>query len=81
MFYWTVYDNAMYLPALEMSCRQVKYLPELFYLYNYNTGQTDDAYGQSHRQAYDHILRHINDQKPYRCLAMEFLEIANAPEP
>ena len=26
-FYWTLYDNAIYYPAFEMSCGRVKYLP------------------------------------------------------
>lgn len=40
-FYWSICDNAMYLPALEMSCGRVKYLPELVYWYNANTGLND----------------------------------------
>jgi hypothetical protein len=26
-FYWTIYDNAMYFPALEMSCGRNSYVP------------------------------------------------------
>ncbi len=41
-FYWTIGDNAVYYPAMEMSCKKVKYINEIFYLYNYNTGLSDD---------------------------------------
>ena len=36
-FYEAIGDNAVYYPAMEMSCKRVKYLPEIFYLYYYNT--------------------------------------------
>ena len=32
-FYWTLYDNAMFYPAMEMSCQRVKYVRELEYWY------------------------------------------------
>lgn len=40
-FYWTICDNAMYFPALEMSCGRVRYLPELTYWYTADTGIND----------------------------------------
>ncbi len=71
-FYWAIGDNACYFPAMEMSCKRVKYLAEIFYIYNYNTGQTEDQASRSSsqkKQDYDHVFSHINDQKHYRCLA------------
>jgi hypothetical protein len=41
VFYKFVYDNAIYYPAMEMSCRRVMYLPDINYLYNSNTGLND----------------------------------------
>ncbi len=78
-FYWAIADNAQYLPAMEMSCKKVRYLPELFYLYNYNTGQTEDQKSRSRQADYNRVFNHINNQKSYRCLAIEFLEISYAP--
>ena len=81
LFYWAIGDNACYYPAMEMSCRKVLYLNEIFYIYNYNTGQTEDAASMSKRQDYNRVFQHINNQKPYRCLAQEFEEISQASTP
>ena len=52
LYYWAIGDNACYYPAMEMSCKKVKYLNEIFYIYNYNTGQTEDAASQAKRADY-----------------------------
>ena len=68
----------MYYPAMEMSCKRVKYLPEIFYLYHFNTGQTESLNMAYNRTRHERIIRHINAQKMYRCLAEEFFEISQA---
>jgi hypothetical protein len=40
-FYWTLYDNAIYYPGMEMACAKVEYVPELKYWYTANTGLND----------------------------------------
>ena len=69
LFYWAIGDSGSYYPAMELSCQQVKYLNELFYMYYYNTGQTEDEMSKQKKDDYDHVCRHIDAQKPYRCMA------------
>jgi len=40
-FFGLLYDNALFYPAFEMSCRNFLYLPDIFYWYNINTGSND----------------------------------------
>ena len=40
-FYWTLYDNAIYYPGMEMACGRIEYVPELKYWYTANTGLND----------------------------------------
>lgn len=68
-FYWIVYDNAYYYPALELSCGKIHYVPEIFYYYNMNTGINDDANRARNMTEYTRVVRHIDFQKNYRCLA------------
>lgn len=77
-FYEAIGDNAVYFPAMEMSCKRVKYLPEIFYLYHYNTGQTESQMMGYNRDKHRRINKHINAQKKYRCIAEEFFEISEA---
>ena len=60
---------------MEMSCRRVHYLNELFYIYNYNTGISEDVVKNAKADDYNKVFSHINNQKPYRCLALDFMEI------
>lgn len=39
--YWTIYDNAIFFPAMEMACGKVSYVPELKYWYTAYTGLND----------------------------------------
>lgn len=76
-FYWIVYDNAYYYSALELSCGKIHYLPEIFYYYNSNTGLNDYTNRAKNKTEYTRVVKHIDQQKNYRCLASEFMEIAN----
>jgi hypothetical protein len=50
-------------------------------MYYYNTGLSDDTIKNQNLDDYNRVFYHINDQKPYRCLALDFLEISYAPDP
>lgn len=36
--FWSVYDNAIFYSAMELSCAKIQYIPYMFYWYNTNTG-------------------------------------------
>lgn len=66
-FYWTLYDNAIYYPALEMSCGRVTYVPELKYWYTANTGIND--WRTPRKDEYKGVAKHISKkQKRYHCI-------------
>ena len=44
VFLQTVYDNAMFWSGLEMSCKKVAYMPNVFYFYEWSTGNNDDRW-------------------------------------
>lgn len=56
-FYWTLYDNAMFYPAMEMSCQRVKYVRELEYWYTSNTGLND--WRTPDKKGYKEVVVHI----------------------
>ena len=76
-FYWTIYDNAMYFPALEMSCGRVEYITELKYWYTANTGIND---WRTPRQfEYMTVKNHIaNSQRHYHCINHVFKQMSIA---
>ena len=66
-FYWTIYDNAMYFPALEMSCGRNIYVPEMKYWYTANTGFND--WRTTRQTEYMMVKNHIaKNQKHYHCI-------------
>lgn len=66
-FYWTIYDNAMYFPALEMSCGKLGYEPQLSYWYTANTGIND--WRTTKQKQYRDVKLHIQKtQKHYHCI-------------
>ena len=69
-FYWTMYDNAIYYPGMEMSCEKVVYVPELKYWYTSNTGLND--WRTPKREEYKGVAAHIRSQKSYECINKVF---------
>jgi hypothetical protein len=61
---------------MEMSCGKVKYLTEILYLEN-----TIKQAGGKNNSNNEETLDHTRIQKPYRCLALELLEISQTPDP
>lgn len=47
-FYAVLTDNSVMMPAFQMSCKRHIYLPELFYLYNANTGMNAYNYNATY---------------------------------
>lgn len=72
-FYWILYDNALYYPAMEMSCQKVEYIPELMHWYNGNTGANDYIHARS--KEYSEAKLGIDREKPYRCIEDVFREL------
>ena len=73
-FYWTLYDNAIYYPAMEMACQKVVYVRELKYWYTSNTGFNDWRTNRS--KEYGDVVVHIREgQKPYMCISNAFREM------
>lgn len=78
-FYWTLYDNAMFYPAMEMSCQRVKYVRELEYWYTSNTGLND--WRTPDKKGYKEVVVHIRQvQQPYECISKVFKEMYEAVE-
>ena len=73
-FYWTLYDNAIYYPGMEMSCEKVEYVPELKYWYTANTGLND--WRTNRQKEYREVAAHIREtQWPYQCINQVFKDI------
>lgn len=74
-FFEILYDNALFYPALEMSCARNMYIPEVFYYYNINTGNND--WLKARTQFYKDNRFGIELQKPYRCIEDELFDLEN----
>lgn len=61
----TTYDEAFFIPMLEMACDSVEYIDEYMYLYNYGTGNSD---GQARHQAQADNAIYVRSQPRYACL-------------
>ena len=72
----TVYANQK--QTVKYRTTDPSFFIEFFYLYHFNTGQTESLNMAYNRTRHERIIRHINAQKMYRCLAEEFFEISQA---
>jgi glycosyltransferase involved in cell wall biosynthesis len=61
----TTYDEAFFIPMLEMACDSVEYIDEYVYIYNYGTGNSD---GQVRHQVQADNAIYVRSQPRYNCL-------------
>lgn len=75
--YWTLCDNAIFFPSMELACGKVQYIPEILYWYFTNTGTND--YQTPRQREYGQIMKHISEsQKHYECVDNKLVEVKRA---
>jgi hypothetical protein len=75
--YWTLYDNAIFFPSMELACGKVQYIPEILYWYFTNTGNND--YQTPRQREYGQVMKHIAEsQRHYECVDNKLVEAKRA---
>lgn len=65
-FYELITDNAVYFCALELSCRRVKFVEEINYWYDYNTG--NNIFKKMNIKNYRAVQYDVEGKMSYRCI-------------